>query len=284
MTARGLYEALLIELNKVEAPSLLLEDYNYFLNKAIVEYVNRRYVLYDTSQQTTDDLQVLTDTVKFRGDVPADPITGTPAITYGEIINDEVQLPTNYFHLLNCMVEFEVEQAFKIYPVGSHIEHGARRLTAERVPIIEDNAFMKPEYRRPYYYIKNSFIPADPNAVPAVPYTDIIAPKLEIRAGNYSSALRITNITVDYLKTPAPILLTEEQRDDLTDTSQVLEFPEYVANEIIKSLVILVLENAGDERIQTHPQVNMSVPAQFSPSADVQTTPPGEKRVNLEQR
>ena len=49
MTARGLYEALLIELNKVEAPSLLLEDYNYFLNKSIIEYINRRYVLYDTS-------------------------------------------------------------------------------------------------------------------------------------------------------------------------------------------------------------------------------------------
>jgi hypothetical protein len=35
MTARQIYEAMLVELNKVEAPSLLLEDYNYFLNKAI---------------------------------------------------------------------------------------------------------------------------------------------------------------------------------------------------------------------------------------------------------
>jgi hypothetical protein len=35
MTARAIYEAMLTELNKVEAPSLLLEDYNYFLNKAI---------------------------------------------------------------------------------------------------------------------------------------------------------------------------------------------------------------------------------------------------------
>jgi hypothetical protein len=35
MTARQVYEAMLVELNKTEAPSLLLEDFNYFFNKAI---------------------------------------------------------------------------------------------------------------------------------------------------------------------------------------------------------------------------------------------------------
>ena len=33
MTARDLYDAALIEINKLEAPSMLLEDYNYFINK-----------------------------------------------------------------------------------------------------------------------------------------------------------------------------------------------------------------------------------------------------------
>ena len=32
MTARQLLEYATIELNKVQAPSLLLEDYNYFIN------------------------------------------------------------------------------------------------------------------------------------------------------------------------------------------------------------------------------------------------------------
>lgn len=31
MTARQVYEAVLIELNKAQAPSLLLEDFNYLL-------------------------------------------------------------------------------------------------------------------------------------------------------------------------------------------------------------------------------------------------------------
>lgn len=47
MTAREVYEAMLIELNKVEAPSMLLEDFNYLFNKAIYQYINKRYNIYD---------------------------------------------------------------------------------------------------------------------------------------------------------------------------------------------------------------------------------------------
>jgi hypothetical protein len=35
VTARQLYEDVLIELNKEDAPNILLEDFNYFANKAI---------------------------------------------------------------------------------------------------------------------------------------------------------------------------------------------------------------------------------------------------------
>jgi hypothetical protein len=35
MTSRQLYEAVLIELNKENAPSIMLEDFNYFCNKAV---------------------------------------------------------------------------------------------------------------------------------------------------------------------------------------------------------------------------------------------------------
>lgn len=266
MTARELYESLLIELNKVEAPSLLLEDYNYFLNKAVREYINRRYVLYDTSQQTTDDLQVLTDTIEIDG---------------SNITDDIIQLPDNYYHLLNCMVSFKVIVPFKIYPKDSIIKQGARRLTAEKVSIIENNAFLKPEYRRPYYYIRNSFVPADPSATPPTTEVDVVAPKLEIRAGNYTSSLELDKVTIDYLKTPQKIVLTEEQRDDLTDTSQTLEFPEYVVNEIIKNLVVLVLENASDQRTEGYPKVNVSIPQEVQPQQGGQAPPPRE---NLTQR
>jgi len=35
MTSRQVYEGVLVEMNKVNAPSLLLEDFNYLFNKAI---------------------------------------------------------------------------------------------------------------------------------------------------------------------------------------------------------------------------------------------------------
>jgi len=41
MTLRNIWEYLLIELSKVDAPSLLLDDFNYFINKAIKQYVNK---------------------------------------------------------------------------------------------------------------------------------------------------------------------------------------------------------------------------------------------------
>ena len=59
MTVREFYDNTLIELNKVEAPSLLLEDFNYFANKAVQQYINEVYNRYDINQQSTDDLRAL---------------------------------------------------------------------------------------------------------------------------------------------------------------------------------------------------------------------------------
>ena len=43
MTARDVYDAVGIELNKVKAPNILLEDFNYFFNKAIAQAANKFY-------------------------------------------------------------------------------------------------------------------------------------------------------------------------------------------------------------------------------------------------
>lgn len=52
---------------------------------------------------------------------------------------------------------------------------------------------------------------------------------------------------------------------DLTeDTSQVMEFPDYVCQEIINELVLLIMENTGDPRLQSHNSVTTTIaqPAQ----------------------
>ena len=66
MTARELYEYALIELNKLEAPSLLPEDYNYFINKAIQQYINLVYAKLEVDQQSTDDIRVLKASVVLK--------------------------------------------------------------------------------------------------------------------------------------------------------------------------------------------------------------------------
>lgn len=59
MTELDLYNHVLTELNSVEAASLLLEDFNYFANKAVQQYINKVYNRYDINQQSSDDLRVL---------------------------------------------------------------------------------------------------------------------------------------------------------------------------------------------------------------------------------
>jgi hypothetical protein len=45
-----MYEAVLIELRKENAPNILLEDFNYLANKSISQYINKRYNIYDINQ------------------------------------------------------------------------------------------------------------------------------------------------------------------------------------------------------------------------------------------
>jgi hypothetical protein len=65
MTAKEAYTYTLIEINKLEAPSLLLEDFNYLFNKAVQQYINKCYNRYEINQQTTDDLRALKKTVEL---------------------------------------------------------------------------------------------------------------------------------------------------------------------------------------------------------------------------
>ena len=88
--------------------------------------------------------------------------------------------------------------------------------------------------------------------------------RLEIRYGKDNSVFQLAAIKVDYIKAPQHIRLTQEQIDLTEDTSQILEFPDYVCQEIINELVKLILENAGDPRTSTQPLVSQSIasPAQ----------------------
>ena len=80
--------------------------------------------------------------------------------------------------------------------------------------------------------------------------------RCEIRYGTDDSVFKLKSVYVDYIKAPQTIRLTQEQIDKTVDTSQALEYPNYVCQEIINELVHLVMETISDPRLQTHPVVN----------------------------
>ena len=152
MTARELYEYALIECNKLEAPSLLLEDYNYFINKAVQQYINLIYNRYDMNQQSTDDLRVLkTSTIV---DLKPAQQNETGLFTNTDLFGKSYigELPKDYLHMLNCIVEYNPQKNFKCYEVGDPVQFAARKLTSDMFSGILNNAYMRPMYKRPYYY------------------------------------------------------------------------------------------------------------------------------------
>ena len=154
MTIRQLYEGVLIELNKENAPNILLEDFNYFANKAINNYVNKRYNIYDVNQQTTDDLRVLKATAILTP-TKVDDYIGLTMAGSNKLATYEVTMPSDYLHILNCICIYNVKKTYKCYNAGDTWRAAARRLTADMYSQVLDNFWNKPDYKRPYYYIHN---------------------------------------------------------------------------------------------------------------------------------
>lgn len=423
---------------KQNAPNILLEDFNYFANKTVLQYVNKRYNIYDVSQQTTDDLRVLKATAIL--DVIRTPYKDkinldNDLLSYFMDATYTAELPNDYYHLLNCLCLFKVNNTNKCYNKGTVARFSATRLTADSWSQVVDNYWLRPSYKRPYYYIHNvntssPEVPTNPvqdyndategssksienigtdkgkilqdehgniiqeevfpllkvlavgeplpeatrdgeycidynlnlyisildggqGNIPAsigwttpsdygdqfvghyfvyngiyykrnsgsdivtqiapgqltfsssnrtkteeqyqlieqgqdpfkkidlngfinngtvtypqrnaqVRYGNASKPLIEIRYGEDHSTFELFKIMVDYIKAPQHIRLTQEQIDKTLDTSQVLEFPDYVCQEIINELVKNIMENISDPRLQTFPVVSQSIanPAQ----------------------
>ena len=79
---------------------------------------------------------------------------------------------------------------------------------------------------------------------------------MEIRYGTDDSIFELKKVYVDYIKAPQNIRLTQEELDYTEDKSQMLEFPDYVCQEILNELVHIVMENISHQRLQTHPVVS----------------------------
>ena len=322
MTSKQIYEATAIELSKVHAPTLKLYEFNYFFNQAIRQYVNKIYNIYDTNQQTTDDLRVLKSTATLVPKKAAD--TGNNAIDYLRKGTYFVDMPDDYLHLLNCICLFDVNKRKECWDEGDVMVVGATKLNADSWSSIIDDVYNRPTKKRPYYYIHNqndiyldnsTFLPTDRNGqlptninsmtatVASGNATDILETvdntttptksigfdrtfdfdadgnntitssekystiekpagsrhansskvRVEIRCGkDNSNVFDLSAVQIDYVKAPQFIRLTQEQLDSDEDISQIMEFPDYVNQEIINELVNLVMRKTNDPSLQAH--------------------------------
>lgn len=411
---------MLIELSKQNAPSLLLQDYNYLINKAITQYINKQYNTYDFNQQSTDSLKVLKSTcfLEPKLSYPENKFQSSTDLgrKYPQLNNlygatYEVELPKDYLHLLNCICIYQVNKTFKCYDKGSFVQFAAKRLTSDLWSNIINDYYQRPLPERPYYFIHNvnkqnelltneynegtgtdqlilpdkqqtykylelevheasggysligtlklkfisrnaedeveqydspsalmtkeefqpfedmglsyeeSFLletnalsqgskyiyknstnhmilltsspPSNREALPdpiesqeyvsngayfnrdiftsqfgnvsavekpgGIRYSNPSTVRMEIRYGKDNTVFELKEVLVDYVKSPQHIRLTQEQLDLTEDTSQIIEFPDYVCQEIINELVAIVMENTKDDRLQTHVAVTQSI-------------------------
>jgi len=356
MTAKQALNSALIELNKKKAPSLLLEDYNYFINKAVNQYSNRMYNAYEVNQQKTDDLRSL------RGPATLIPTLIGNSSGYGETTLFEkvyeVTLPDDYQHMLGCVAEYQLQKDYQCLKKDAFIHVGVLRQTSDMFPQILNNHYFKPSYKKPYYYITNvtthneyptiddrvdvennkytiqltnalittlstititlpigstmvtctaamttSALQTALLQIPALAVSGVLTVsgntilikesavsniaisgpglllfkdissiriaenrygnkskvRMEIRCGQDDSTFKLNKVFIDYLKAPQFIQITQDQIDEAEDTTQILEFPDYVCQEIVNELVKLLMENASDPRIQSHIPINQSI-------------------------
>ena len=276
MTLRDVYEYALIECNKNKVSSLLLETFNYLWRKAEIQYANKCYNLCEINQQLTDNLRMLKDDAT--ANLEHVDGKGIYSHIYEAIFN------IDYFHLLNCIIEYKVTSPFKCYNVNDYIQVNANKMTSNIWGTINQNYYTRPKYTNPYYFINNSNSNSAEVLISETSESEFISDlgdldnleselnsnnlvnnlRLELRIGSLPSQLEVSKVYIDYLKHPKKIVLTQEQIDLIEDSSPTVDYPDYICYEIINELVKLILENNGDPRLQTNIPVNQSISTQLT--------------------
>ena len=280
MTLKESWGNLLIELNKKNVESVLLESFNYLLHKSKLQYLRKHYNLDNINIGIDDGLRAL------RKDIISD-LTITDKFGNVGIYKDiyETTLDINYYHIESCIVEYEFTSDYNKCNTEPKLKHyTARRSTPNIWGNINKNFYFKPKYNNPYYHISQSIDDSgltsifglEDNEIKSISeFTNALElenkqqldpnnVRIEIRSGILPKGVKPTKVYIEYLKQPKLQILTQEELDSVHDSTEKLEFSDDVCNEIIKELVILFLENASDPRLQTNPVINQtdSLPTQ----------------------
>ena len=207
LTAIDLYRAVHTELDKYESPTMSVGDFNYFFNSAIEEYLSNNYSLFDIRQKELDDIQVLIKRVNLTLDDPA----------------TSADLPSDYRTFLELSLGLVDANPRCNTPQG--FTDTAKKLEADKLGYIRNNAYLKPNRYNSYYTIR--------------------ANKIQLLVGDN---ITVSSAILEYIRKPVAVYL-DPNRETPTDVGS--EFPDYVDRELIKLCRRIFLENIESPRYQT---------------------------------
>ncbi len=215
MKALDAYRSVLKELDKHESPTFNVDDFNWFFNESIDQYISKNYGLGDIFQKDLDDISA--------------------------IVKDDVALvqesdkslfakPTDYRHLLYLKVTAKALSTFRKWTVNQQQDFVIRRQRFSRRGYQEENAYEQPSEDYPQYRVSNE--------------------KLKILIG---SRFEPVSAKIMYICTASVVYLNPDSSSNynLEENNSTLEFPDYVCKEIIRWCSRLFLENIESPRYQT---------------------------------
>lgn len=238
MTVKQAYEAILIELKKSGSPSLWPDEFNYFFNKSARQTVNIFSKKEDIDRFSTEHLRALRVPVEIDGDdIAYDPEWATSE----KDAKYQINLPGNYLQILNCVSKLK-SKGFQCYAKDQIVPVKTLRMTSDLETAVMDNAFLKPSYRRPYYMTGNSL------------------EQLGIDFGMHADKFELSAVRMWYLREPVEIKITPEDLYSEEDTTDELEFQQYICDEVINRAILLIKGKDKEPDIPVFAQLNSTLP------------------------
>lgn len=272
-SVREIYDYIQIELNKAKAPSITLEDFLYFLNKAINNYCNIKYNTFNIDQQFTDDLRELirtytiaspkikngNDVIMQNNDDPLTPIN--PISNTDEGINIDyavvsIELPANYYHLLGCTIKYKrtskpiTSKKYEIYTIRTIKPYKVRRVTTDSLTMTLNNYYYRPKPNNPYFILNNETFNTGSNVVKS---------NIEIHIGKLPETHTVEKASIMYFINPKKMFMAEDDLYSVEDTTEKMEFSRYICYEIINILIGLIMINSGNPLVGAVQSFNKTI-------------------------
>ncbi len=231
------------------------QDYLHLLNCVCIYYIDSNYKCYDKGDYIEVPAKRLTaDTwSNIANDIYNRPSPLNPYY-YIHNRNQQPTLPTNPTYIKKETDKEDVE----VY--GTDITSKGYATSGSMVNTISSGAAASNFSRT--IKLKDALGESEESVVDkptAIRVSNPTTVRCEIRYGMDDTVYKLVEVQIEYLKSPQFIRLTQEQIDRTADTSQIMEFPDYICQEIINKLVMLLMERAQDPRLANNIQINRTI-------------------------